>query len=136
MVLFIIFVTIALVIAIWSVWLSVRERDGIYMFLLFVSAFFLLLAGIFIQANFGEQTLTGYIYSAEDDIGDKTVGHIRFSENAGEDSQPSFCVKKEDGEEIKELAGSGKKVRVVIPTGFAIDYTWNCAIPATVEVME
>lgn len=89
-----------------------------------------------IQWSTGEQTLTGYVYSAEDKLGNKTVGHLRFSETAGEDSQPSFCVQKKDGHTLKELAGSGKKVRVKIPAGFAFAPYWDCAIPASVEVME
>lgn len=89
-----------------------------------------------LQISVGEQTLTGYIYSVEDDLGNKTRGHLRFSENAGEDSQPSFCVQKADGHILKELAGSGKKVRVEIPAGFAFAPFWDCAIPAQVEVME
>lgn len=88
------------------------------------------------QWSVGEQTLTGYIYSAGDGMGNKTTGHLRFSETAGEDSQPSFCVQKKDGHILKELAGSGKKVRVKIPVGFTLAPLWDCAIPATVEVME
>lgn len=84
----------------------------------------------------GEAQYTGYIYSAEDGAGDKTRGHLRFSENAGPDGQPSFCVKKADGWRIKELAGSGKKVKVTIPAGFEWAWFWDCAIPASVEEME
>ena len=89
-----------------------------------------------IRWSTGEKIYTGYIYSADDQLGDSTVGHIRFSEYAVEDEQPSFCVKKENGQQIKELAGSGKKVRVTVSTGFAIAVPWNCPIPATVEVVE
>lgn len=91
---------------------------------------------LFIQWSPGEQKLTGYIYSVGDEWGDKTVGHIRFSEYAGEDSQPKFCVKKKDGEFLKELAGSGKKVFIKIPAGFSLAPVWDCAIPAEIEIIE
>lgn len=89
----------------------------------------------FIQWNPGEDIYTGYIYSAEDGIA-KTTGHLRFSENAGMDEQPSFCVDKKDGQQLKELAGSGKKVRVTVPAGFAIKAPWVCVFPATIDEME
>lgn len=88
-----------------------------------------------VHLSTGEKQYTGYIYSAEDSIA-KTVGHIRFSENAGMDEQPAFCVDKRDGQQIKDLAGSGKKVRVTIPSGFAFSFPWTCPIPASVEIME
>lgn len=89
-----------------------------------------------IQWSPGEAQYTGYIYSAEDGLGDKTRGHLRFSEYAGKDEQPSFCVQKTDGWKIKELAGSGKKVKVTIPAGFKRAWAWDCAIPAQVEEMD
>lgn len=88
-----------------------------------------------VHINFGEEIYTGYIYSAEDGIA-QTTGHLRFSESAGMDEQPSFCVEKRDGEQLKELAGSGKKVRVTVPAGFTIQVPWVCAFPAKVEAME
>lgn len=88
-----------------------------------------------LQLNTGEKQYTGYIYSAEDGIA-ATVGHLRFSENAGMDEQPSFCVDKKDGQQIKDLAGSGKKVKVTVPAGFTIAWPWVCGIPANVEIME
>lgn len=69
--------------------------------------------------SWSTDTLTGYIYSADSRAGYIT-GHIRFSEQAGQDVQPSFCVKadSEPGKQIRELAGSGQKVRVNIPPYF------------------
>lgn len=84
--------------------------------------------------NTGEKQYTGYIYSAEDSIS-KTTGHIRFSQNAGEDTQPSFCVRKEHGDMIKQYAGTEEKVKVTIPAGFVIAWPWDCPIEATVEKM-
>lgn len=89
-----------------------------------------------VQWNMGEKKLTGYIYAAEDDIGDLTKGHLRYSLNAGSDDQPAFCVRKADGQMIKDLAGSGKKVEVIIPAGFVLAEPWNCGIPAQVKVVE
>lgn len=65
------------------------------------------------------QNLTGYIYSSEDRLG-YTTAHIRFSEQAGTDSQPYFCVKTESkaGNDIHTYAGSGKKVKVTVPPYF------------------
>ena len=85
--------------------------------------------------NTGEKQYTGYIYSAEDGIA-TTVGRLRFSETAGMDEQPSFCVDKRDGKQVKDLAGSGKKVKVIVPAGFALAFPWTCPIPASIELME
>lgn len=65
------------------------------------------------------KNLTGYIYSSNTTVG-YTHGHIRFSENAGQDVQPEFCAKadSEVGRKIAEYAGSGKKVRVTVPPYF------------------
>lgn len=64
----------------------------------------------------GEADYTGYIYSRDSQFG-YTTYHIRFSENAGEDTQPSFKVKAGGDTEAKldELVGSGVKVKVHIP---------------------
>lgn len=85
--------------------------------------------------NIGEKTYTGYIYSAEDSY-TKTVGQIRFSQNAGTDEQPSFCVKKEHGDNIRKYAGTDTKVKVTIPTGIAVAFPWDCPIEAVVEPFE
>ena len=72
-----------------------------------------------IHWNTGTNNLTGYIYASETRFGYIT-GHIRFSEQAGQDSQPSFCVKadSEAGKKIKELTGSGDKVLITEPPFF------------------
>lgn len=107
---------------------------------LFVAIFTLVIGGFLVTHlhwNTGESIYTGYIYSAEDGIA-ATTGHLRFSQNAGEDTQPSFCVNKgtEASKQIKELAGSGKKVRVTVPAGFSIVAPWACAFQAEIEVEE
>lgn len=90
------------------------------------------------DCHFGEDTYTGYIYSVtKSGFGKRTAGHLRFSESAGGDSQPSFCVKEEDADYLRSLAGSGKKVRVTIPdAGFVRGEMFTCIIPATVEEVE
>ena len=82
--------------------------------------------------NPGEKVYTGYIYAAEDGLL-STTGHIRFSQNAGEDVQPSFCVRKRNGNNIKKYVGADKKVVVTIPSGFAISFPWDCPIEAQVS---
>ena len=74
---------------------------------------------LFVRLSWSTQNLTGYIYSADSALG-YTTAHIRFSEQAGMDVQPSFCVKtnSDPGKQIKELVGSGKKVRITIPPYF------------------
>lgn len=71
---------------------------------------------ISLNINLGTNTYTGYVYSSESAFG-YTSAHIRFSEQAGQDVQPSICVKSdsETGKQLAELTGSGKKVRVVEP---------------------
>lgn len=92
----------------------------------------IIFVSMFVNINTGDKQYTGYIYSAEDYIA-KTTGNIRFSENAGADEQPSFCVDKQDGQQLKDLAGSGKKVKVTIPARFSIIAPWACAFPAKIE---
>lgn len=85
----------------------------------------------------GTDTRTGYIYSVDEEFGKGTV-HIRLSENAGEDSQEPFCVSGENLEKARELAGSGKKVKVTIPsTGFHFENDYfACTSEPIIEVKE
>ena len=87
-----------------------------------------------LRLNTGEKQYTGYIYSAEDTLF-ATTGHLRFSENAGMDEQPAFCVDKANGQKIKDLAGTGKKVKVTVPAGFKVVLPFFCAFPAGIEEM-
>ena len=93
------------------------------------------LVDTFCNFRFSEQKLTGYVY-AVDDTFNYTKGHLRFSENAGTDNQPSFCVNGEGRDLIRSLAGSGMKVSVTIPAGYTVAPFWECDFPATVEVLE
>ena len=65
----------------------------------------------------GEANYTGYIYSRDSRLG-YTTYHIRFSQNAGEDNQPSFTVKAGSEEEAKldKLVGAEKKVLIFVPS--------------------
>ena len=86
--------------------------------------------------NTGENIYTGYVYSTEN-VFDKTVVHIRFSKEAGEDAQPSFCVKtsNELSEKFKSLAGTDTKIKVKIPSGFAMNM-WYGQCPIEAELIE
>lgn len=85
----------------------------------------------------GTDVMTGYIYSVEEEFGKGTV-HIRLGENAGADSQEPFCVSGENLEKTRELAGSGKKVKVTIPsTGFRFENDYfACTSEPIIEVEE
>lgn len=95
---------------------------------------FLLLIALIgcVHWNPGQDTYTGYVYSAEDKL-TRTVGHLRFSQNAGEDSQPSFCVAKEHGDEIRKWVGKETKVAVTVPAGFKLAPFWDCAFEAQIS---
>jgi hypothetical protein len=96
-----------------------RDSPGLLIFsgILGFVGFFGFLATINLQM--GQSTLTGYIYSAETKFG-YTTAHIRFSQNAGTDAQPEFCVKSdsEAGQAIQQYTGTDTKVRITIPPYF------------------
>lgn len=88
--------------------------------------------------HIGTDQYTGYIYSAETAFG-YTTGHLRFSENAGEDTQPSFCViDAEQGDLVRSLAGSGKKVKVTVSSRgvFFSNNPFACSGNTSIEIME
>jgi zinc transporter ZupT len=72
-----------------------------------------------IHWEISSKQLTGYIYSSSTTRG-FTTAHIRFSQNAGTDSQPEFCVKADSdaGRAIQKYTGSDTKVNVNIPSYF------------------
>lgn len=107
----------------------------IIVFLVFTIPLALISLSSCVHWNSGDKTYSGYIYSVTKSLGE-TTAHLRFSEYAGEDSQPSFCIAEEDIETVRGLAGSGKKVKVFIPADFAIALPWACPIPAQIEIME
>lgn len=114
-----------------------REYKGltiatIILFILVIGAPIL---ALFVDWRISSQKLTGYIYATEDFVNTTTV-HIRFSENAGEDEQPSFCVALKDRELAHSLAGSGKKVSAFVPSGFKFAPFWECGLPAEITILD
>lgn len=67
-----------------------------------------------VRFRLGTDIQTGYIYSVDEFLGEGEV-HMRMSLEAGEDVQLPFCVNGEELEKARALAGTGKKVRVIIP---------------------
>lgn len=62
-------------------------------------------------------TLTGYVYQRNNHYGYASYS-LRFSQNAGMDAQPSFCVKadSEQDKKLSEVVGQDIKVQVSIPS--------------------
>jgi len=106
-------------------WLVTRVKDGyegnFYGAILFWVFGVIWIISFLLSLNIQVSSthLSGYIYSSDSAFG-YTTAHIRFSQNAGTDEQPSFCVKSDSkaGKQIAELVGSGKKVQVNIPPYF------------------
>lgn len=83
-----------------------------------------------LNVKLSSETLTGYVYS-KDNFGGVNNYHIRFSETAGTDVQPSFCVNEDspNAKDIDAVVGTGKKVTINIPKSgwyFSNDL-WHCA---------
>ena len=85
----------------------------------------------------GEEYRTGYIYSAEQTLSSRTY-HIRFSQQAGEDTQEPFCanVGSEIDKTLLGYVGSNTKIVVKIPAkGVIKDKIWDCGIePESVSI--
>lgn len=96
---------------------SRNENFGILAVALCALTFIAIVASFHLQISSKE--LTGYIYSSSNQFG-YTTAHIRFSQNAGTDAQPEFCVKTNStpGQAIQKYVGSGTKVKVQIPSFF------------------
>ena len=101
--------------------------------------FFVPLLFLTMNAQLSNETLTGYVYSKDSKWG-VTKYHIRFSETAGEDVQPSFCATTgtQNAKEIDAVVGTGKKVTVDIPsTGiYFTNDLWHCASDAKLTKVE
>lgn len=98
------------------------------LFVLFLTIPFFI-GGLHIRT--GESYYTGYIYQVSTEW-EKTIGHIRLSQQAGSDSQPPFCVDKADAETLEQYAGKDIKVKITEPAGFGWSYT-KCTHPVTIE---
>ena len=94
-----------------------NEGWGIGVMFFGIVFFFALLGSMNLRIS--TQELTGYIYSSSNRVG-YTAAHIRFSQNAGTDAQPEFCVKtdSEAGRAVKKYVGSDTKVKIHIPGYF------------------
>lgn len=90
-----------------------------------------------IRWQMGTDIKTGYIYAVDEAFGRGTV-HLRMSLEAGKDSQNPFCVQDENLEKARNLAGTGKKVRVTIPaTDFHFENNYfACTYEAIIEEEE
>lgn len=120
---FIILAIIALV-AIVATTIYLYNEDGIgvavgaFVLTTLLSLFILLIPFLMsFRWQVSDDTYTGYIYSRDSSWG-YTTYHIRFSQNAGEDKQPSFTVKSgsEQESEFDKLVGTDEKVKVRVPS--------------------
>jgi len=104
-----------------------------------VGVVWLVMFSLISNVRFSDQSLTGYIYS-QDTFAGVTQYHIRFSENAGADSQPSFCVNEDASSkrQLDELVGSSRKVTVEIPPvgWYFADDLWHCPSNAQLKSAE
>lgn len=100
---------------------SSNGDNGFWPFVTFVVFGFLWLIAFLVSLNvsIGSHSLTGYIYSDTSQFG-YTTAHIRYSQNAGMDVQPEFCVKTDSkaGQQILADVGTGTKVKINIPSYF------------------
>jgi len=107
----------------WEISIGVMLFSLLIVLLLFIT-----------NVKLSDQTLTGYVYS-KDSFAGVTRYHIRYSENAGEDSQPSFCTNtdsesdKSNAKLLDSLVGSGEKVTVNIPSvgWYFSNDLWHCS---------
>lgn len=92
--------------------------------------------GFFTGWSIRDNYYTGYIYTVSTAF-DRTIAKLRFSENAGEDKQPSFCVYGEEAKKAIKLAGSGIKVRVhEKETAFHFKSFLGCNADTEIEILE
>lgn len=71
------------------------------------------------QFSPGTQHYTGYIYTTSNRFG-YTTADIRYSQNAGVDTQPTICAPSNSkaGQEMVAVAGTNKKVNITVPSYF------------------
>lgn len=114
---FIIFITLVIISVIVLVAVFMKDIEtGV-----FVTFILLMILAIPFYMTFrwqiSEDYYTGYIYSRDSSFG-YTKYHIRFSQNAGNDSQPSFTIKSGTDTEktLDDLVGSNTKVKIKVPS--------------------
>ena len=117
----------------------VREDEGMVLIGLGVGAVIISVGCLSAATRFeiGTSQYTGYIYST-DTVWGYTTAHIRFSEQAGQDEQPSICFYGEEAEKAKALTGTGVKVKIYEEgKGFTfVDNPFACGSEAYIEEVE
>lgn len=113
--LLIVLVAVLVISIIWAIiddWYSASPIITVIVtgFILFV------LTMVCIKFNVSSSSLTGYVYQRSESFG-YVMYDLRFSQNAGTDSQPSFCVKagSEADVNISKYVGTDTKVFITIP---------------------
>lgn len=99
-----------------------RHEEGGAALMLFALLGFFVAFGLSVKWQPSQQTLTGYIYQRNEKFGYANYD-LRYSQNAGMDSQPSFCVESGSEADLQfmELVGEDTKVEVYIPkNGFRL----------------
>lgn len=100
-------------------------------FVLFVS---LLPFSFSFKWQIGNSNLTGYVYQRSESFGYASYD-LRYSQNAGQDNQPSFCVAAGSSEDLKlqKLVGQETKVSVTVPAAPIkfVNNPYECASYAT-----
>lgn len=130
---FIIIGILVLILIISIIGFSKTDYDGEAKF-----AFMGVMAGILIPVaalfsmawHMSSENLSGYVYQRGETLGYARYD-LRFSQNAGKDNQPSFCVKagSEQDEKMKQYLGEDKKVNVYVPTHHFrfVNNPWECS---------
>lgn len=108
--------------------------------LIFLAAFGILIFGLMaMKWQVGTSTLTGYVYQRSESFGYVSYD-LRYSLNAGQDNQPSFCVPagSETDKKIQALVGTDNKVEVFIPSQsfFFTNNIFQCASEAQLVKVE
>ena len=83
----------------------------------------------FVKWQPSADTLTGYIYQRNNSYGYASYS-LRYSQNAGADEQPSFCVRSgsEQDKTLQEFVGKDAKVQVTVPSSGVrlVNNPWAC----------
>jgi len=93
------------------------DNVGMFFAFLTIGLVGLLLSALLVRWQPANQTLTGYVYQRQDRWGYSKYS-LRFSQNAGMDEQPSFCVKSgsEEDKKIAKFVGADTKVEIFVPS--------------------
>ena len=120
---------------VWAIKDGAYNEAPLWVILIGIS---LLIVCLFTTVKFqiSSSNLTGYIYQRSDAFGYVTYD-LRYSQGAGSDSQPSFCVKSGSDEDLKmqKYVGTDTKVSIIIPSsGFRIaNNMFECSSSARLD---